>query len=274
MRTPTLRRGILLACTAAASAGLLAACGGDVVAPELVAFVGRLIDEDGAGVADADVWVSTRDGAAVLASTRTEGDGRFVAGGLEKNIEVALVFSGPDDTVRTVFSGETEENHMFLFTGAVFVRDLAGQQDVVDEYTAAIGATNALMTFDRATPGSGAMVRGRVVRVIEDAGGLYYENVPGAEVTVEDGAGVQYPVLYRGDYPNDTDPGPIEPGRTQTGEDARFVAFAVSTTGGAGAFPFPANAVTVTVLTPDGSFSEETLVVEDGVTVFDLFTVP
>lgn len=274
MRTPILRRGILLACTAAASLGLLAACGGDVVPPELVAFVGRLIDEDGVGVASADVWVTTRNGSAVLASTRTDADGRFVAGGLEKNVEVALVFSGAADTVRTVFSGETESNDMFLFTGAVFVRDLAGQQDVVDEYTTALGATNALMTFDRAAPGSGAMVRGRVVRVVEDAGGLYYENVPGAQVTVEDAAGVQYPVVYRGDFPNATDPGPIEPGRTQTGEDARFVAFAVSTTSGIGVFPFPANAVTVTVLTSDGSFSEDTLAVEDGVTVLDLFTVP
>ncbi len=265
---------LLPALFVAAVIALLAACGGDEPAPEFVAFVGRLVDDDGAGIAGASVWVTSTNGG-VLSTATTDADGRFVAGGLEKNIEVALVFSGSESHVRTVFRGETESRDMFLFTGAVFQRELAGQQEVVDEFTTAAGATSALMTFSYTTAASGAMVRGRVVQLVEDATGLYYVNLPGATVSIVDGAGTSYRVFYRGDFPNNTDPGPIEPSRTTTGEDARFVAFAVQPTGGGASFPFPVGQVTVTVTPPGGApVTETSLVVEDGLTVFDLFTVP
>lgn len=259
--------------------GALAACGGDEPAPALVAFVGTLVDEYDTRMVGADVVVATSSGT-VLSRTTTDVNGGFAAGGLEKGIDVSLVFSpATTDTghTRTVVTAETEENDMFLLFRSVFLRGIGGefgQEAVIQEFTTAAGSTAALMTFDHATPGSGAMVRGRVVRVLQDDQGFYYVNAPGAQVTVTDGAGNPYRVFFRGDLP--ADPGqqaPIEPLATETGEDARFVAFAVATTG-ITTFDFPAGPVTVSVTTPEGTFSETTLAVEDGITVLDLFTVP
>ena len=45
-------------------------------------------------------------------------------------------------------------------------------------------------------------------------------------------------------------------------------------TTGISTFDFPAGPVTVSVTTEQGTFSETTLAVEDGITVLDFFTVP
>lgn len=241
-------------------------------------------------VAGAEVYVASTAGSILSARNATNGSaivtdagGAFSVGGLEKEKEIALVFSSPG-RVRTVFRGETESNHMILFSGSVFQVGLARQQEDVDEFTTAAAATNALMTFNYDTAGNGAMVRGRVLRAIENPPGyepgLYFFNVEDAAVTITDGAGTPYRVFYRGDFQpdgsdegTDLDPGLVEPSRTATGEDARFAAFAVQPTG-LSSFTFPAGIVTVTV-TADGTTTTETsLVVEDGLTVLDLLVVP
>jgi hypothetical protein len=268
----------------------LTACGGDVPPPDLISIFGRLFEpvtQDGndvlVTVAGAEVYVASTGGSILSATNATNGSaivtdagGAFTVSGLEKEKEIALVFSSPG-RVRTVFRGETESNHMILFSGSVFQVGLERQQAVVDEFTTAAAATSALMTFNYDTAGNGAMVRGRVLRAVENPPGyepgLYFFNVEDAAVTIMDGAGNPYRVFYRGDFPNDTDPGPIEPSRTTTGEDARFAAFAVQATG-LSTFTFPAGRVTVTV-TADGTTTTETsLVVEDGLTVLDLLVVP
>lgn len=274
MRT---RVSILASTSLFVAVATLAACGGDEVAPALVAFVGNLIDEQDDRIEGASVIVSTPAGA-ILSQTTTDVNGGFAAGGLEKGIDVSIVFSGPDTHTRTVFTAETEDNDMFLLFRSVFLREIAGdnggQTAVIQDFTTAAGSTAALMTFDHATPNSGAMVRGRVVRVLQDDAGFYYVNAPGAQVSINDGAGTPYRVFFRGAFPADpNEQAPIEPLATATGEDARFVAFAVATTG-ISTFDFPAGPVTVTVTTSDGAFSETTIAVEDGITVLDFFTVP
>lgn len=270
-----MRTRFLIAATASlfSLTAVLAACGGDAVAPTLVAFVGTLIDEQDDRIAGASAIVATPAGA-ILSQATTDVNGNFSAGGLEKGVDVSLVFSGPDTHTRAVFTAETEDNDMFLLFRSVFLREIEGQALVIQDFTTAAGSTAALMTFDRATPNSGAMVRGRVVRVLQDQAGFYYVNAPGAQVAITDGAGTPYRVFFRGDFPADpNEQAPIEPTATATGEDARFVAFAVATTG-ISTFDFPAGPVTVTVTTSDGAFSETTIAVEDGITVLDFFTVP
>ena len=270
---------VFLALTAAST--ILAACGGDEPSPLLVGFSGRVIDDDSNGIANTAVRVTDRAGQ-VLSASSTAADGRFFAGGLEKNIPVAMIFSGDPSFVRTVFTGETEERDSLLFTGAVFQRRVAGQQDVIAEFTTAAAiSTAALMTFDYTQNTSGAMVRGRVVRMIPTQAGPTFYNVPGATVSIVDGAGTPARVFYRGSFPDPNpdgsqDPGPIEAAATETGEDARFVAFRVMpvVTTGTAQLGFPSGEVTVSVTTDDGTFTEQSLVVEDGLTVFDLFVVP
>jgi hypothetical protein len=266
-----------------ASAILLAACGGDPIPPTLVAFVGHLVDAEldannqYVDVTSADVFVVGSAG--VLTHTTTDATGRFVAGGLPKRIPVELVFSKPTDYARAVFTGDTEDNDSFLFTPAVYAFKVTSLQSIVDDYGAAIAATSALMTFDYASAGSGAMVRGRVVIPFRFPDGtIAYYNAPGAHVTVTDALGVDHRVFFRGDYPDPNpngDPGPIDPNRTTTGGDAQFAAFGIpvvsSSTSGLG---FPSAPVYVTVTTSSGTYTQATIVVEDGVTILDRFTSP
>src|SRR5204863_8073205 len=98
--------------------------------------------------------------------------------------------------VRTVFTGETEDRDSLLFLGSVFVLSSADEASVVNDFTVAAAATGQLMTFDFAHPGSGAIVRGRVVSLLDlGAGQVVYCNRPNATVSVVDGAGTRYRVF-------------------------------------------------------------------------------
>ena len=262
---------------------LLGACGGDPLPPTLVAFVGSLVNGTvPAGgsyepIATADVFVVGSNGA-LLGKAVTDSGGGFVVGDLQKNKPVRMIFQHPTDYARSVFTGETENNDMYLFVGAVYELKISDLAQTISDYTTAAGATAQLMTFSYTTSGNGALVRGRVVRLVQTGNGFAYYNVPGATVQVTDGAGKSYRVFYRGDYPaSGGGPGPIDPNRTDTGGDARFAAFGVAVTGTTSdALGFPMGPVHVTVTTTGGTFTftQDTLVVEDGVTALDLFTVP
>lgn len=259
----------------------LAACGGDPAPPLTVGFAGTLVQQrfvssdPQLGIAGADVFVTSSSGA-LLSQTTTDANGGFFAGGLPKEIPTALVFSKTPDYARTVFTTDSESHDALLFYGAVFEPTIADAEKIVAEYAAAASVTSAsLMTFDPAatTSTAGAMVRGRVVRLVQTPAGLAYMTVDNATVTVTDGNGVTYPVFYRGDFPNDNDPGPIDPARTKTGTDSRFVAFGIDAKG-LSTLPFEAGPVTVSVTVGGTTITEQTIAVLGGVTELDLFTVP
>ncbi len=257
---------------AALVVGCVLGCGGDEPPPDSVGFYGVLVDEEFDAVGGAEFFVTSPTGER-LDDGSTDPDGSFHAGGLEPTTDVSLVFSRPDDRVRTVYPGETEARDAFLFYGAVQLFDVDFVDEEIEEFTTAVGGTAALMTFDFDTAGNGAMVRGRVLAALEVEGELRFFSVPNATVTVTDGAGAEHRVYYRGDLPGDGDPGPVEPERTSTGEDSRFAAFAVPATG-LSTLPFAAGLVTVRVELDFATFEERTLVVEDGVTVLDFLMVP
>lgn len=275
-----------LALLAALFVAELVSCGGDPPPPDTVAFVGTLIEQrfvdtdPVVNLAGADVYAVL--GSSLAAQSVTDVNGGFVAGGLPKDASANLVFSDETDHVRSVFAGDTESHDSLLFYGAVFEARRDSAQSIVSEYAAAAGlSSNDLMNFDALASTANAMVRGRILRLVQTPQGAAYDSVAGAQVTVTDATGKSYRVFYRGDFPNDNDPGPIEPNRTKTGTDSRFVAFGVSAHG-INALPFDAGRVRITVTTTEGTCVlapepncvEDTLVVDDGITELDYFAVP
>lgn len=251
----------------AAAAMGLGACFSGSAPPEEVSIIGRLVEFQTEGLAvipGASVFATTRDGTA-LAAGMTDANGLFVAGPLEKNVEVALVFE-KEGFAPSVFSGETAGRDAFLFTGSVYQDRVPVAQAFVDEHSAAVLGTTSLMTLG--TGGAGAIVRGRVTRLV-DPERLGFVNVGGASVVIRDAAGNEYPVWYRDAT------GEVDPLATQThAADARFAAFAVAATGANAALGLPTGQVTVSVTTPDGTFDETTVVLDGGITELDFFAVP
>ena len=275
-------RRVFFAIVAVAVVAELASCGGDPPPPTTVAFAGTLIrqrfktDDAVVPIDGADVFVTNTAGG-LLSQAKTLANGNFVAGGLPKQVPAALVFSKTPDYVRSVFTGDTESHDSLLFFGAVFEAAADDAHAILSEYSTAAGvSSNSLMVLDPAatTSTGGAMVRGRVVRLVETPQGLGYDTVKNATVTITDGFGTSYRVFYRGDFPTSgNDPGPIDPARTKTGSDSRFIAFGIKAQG-ISTLPFEAGPITVSVTTSAGTFTEHTLGVLEGITELDLFTVP
>lgn len=246
---------------------------------ECVAVVGRLVEfreEGGFVIPGADYFGTNRGGDAIAAGI-TDGNGTFVADGFPTNTDVALAFL-TSGFAPAVFTGETAERDSFLFTGYGSIADEglvplgvhqdtnAVVRDFVEEYSAAVLGTGSLMTVG--TSGAGAIVRGRVTRLI-DAENLVFENVGGATVEVLDGAGNPVPVYFR-----DED-GDVNPLATETDAgDARFAAFAVTASNADAVFGLGLGTVTVRVTLDGRSAEEQTFVLDNGITEFDFFAAP
>jgi hypothetical protein len=264
------------------------ACGGDPPPPPTAAYIGVLTrelftsTEQSAVIAGAEVFVTTTAGTQLDLPSLTDPLGNFTATNLPKNINATLVFSQTSGTpayVRSAFPGQTAGYYTYIFYGAVYEAEVADAQTLVAQYATAAGVSTAsLMTFPAAEDSTaGAMVVGKVVTLIQSPQGIQYQNVSGATVTVDDEKGKSYRVFYRGDFPaGGTEPGPIDPTATSTGNDSVFVAFGINALGTTSAnLPFPSSTVTVTVVTTNGksTFSQGTLVVQDGITQLDNFAV-
>jgi hypothetical protein len=233
---------------------------------DCVAIVGRLVefeDDQAFVIPSADYFATTRAGEAI-AGGLTDGGGVFVADGLPTRTDVALAFL-KSEYAPAVFTGETAERDSFLFVGSVHQDTVDVVQEFVDEHSAAVLGTGSLMTVGS---GGGAIVRGRVRRVVDPAT-LEFEDVGDATVEVLDGSGNSYPVYYRNVSEE------VDATATGTNDtDARFAAFAVTATNASAVFGRDIGQITVRV-TIDGNTAEETtFVIDGGITEFDRFSPP
>lgn len=240
--------------------------------PEVVRLSGYLVEgpaepENQQFVPGASAQVFNRDGSEELGTTLTGGDGFFQIGGLPPAEPVVLVLGkndAGDPHPYGVFTGFTENVDLTLFVGAVYAPTLPNALDTIDEYAAAPGAPAVLDDYDIDfdTAGNGGMLVGRVGRWVRAEFGLVFEPLAEAEVVINSD-GTDQPVCYRAEPPEGDTAGAADCSATQTAIDSRFAAFGL-----------PPGPVTITVTTPAyGTISDQTIIVEDGVTHLDFFAV-
>lgn len=258
---PPVRRLALVALAAGLVTG---GCYTSSAPPETVAIVGNLWDlDENEGIVGADYVVTTRDGALALSDGQTGDFGFFAAAGLEKEIPVALAFARTGYTT-AVFTGETANRDSFLFFPTVYQERTAVTEQLIADYASAASISSGdLMVLGS---GGGAIVRGFTRRLLS-VDPLQFDNVPGVQVEVLDGAGTSYRVFY-GD-----DDGEVDPDATETG-DGSFAAFAVVATGDTLVLGRATGSVTVRATTADGTAEETTLALDGGITELNFFIVP
>jgi hypothetical protein len=250
---------LLLALVLGAS---VSACGPDDI---FIAVSGTLFECNDADVCDPvpDAPLRLLDiEETVRAETVTDADGDFLLQDVPGLSVVFTVAEAPPERVPTVFLGTTGTEDGAIDDGALFVAALDEVQAQIDAFTESHPDGSTVQVIDLDTDGDGGMVRGQFLEVIEGVDATEWPGAAGLSCHFEDDAGAVYPCVY---YDSAGEPDWANP---TSSSDGRWAAFGL-----------PAGTYTGVVLA--GAYGESvdyalfyTHVVEDGLTIFDLFPSP
>jgi len=196
------------------------------------------------------------------AQVNTDARGDFTLEEVPGNSVVFLVAELWPDHVPVAFLGQTGSVDGSLEDGSFYSAPLADAQAMIDAFSAAHPDQTTVQTIDPDSDGNGGMIRGQFKTAVS---GILPEDWPGRDrltCQFENADGDIFPCVYRDQYG--------EP-------DWSFET--TSLHGGFAAFGLPAGLYTGVVF--DGREDEaeqyalfHAYVVEDGVTIFDVFTSP
>lgn len=198
----------------------------------------------------------------VRSETVTDADGVFVLEDVPGLSVVFTVAEAPPERVPTVFLGTTGTEDGAIEDGALFVVSLDEAQALVDAFSSAHPDGTPVQVIDPDQDGDGGMVRGQFLEAIDGFDASQWPGAAGLSCHFEDDAGTVYPCVYH-----------------DSAGEPDWTSQTSSTDGRWAAFGLPEGMYTGVVLAgPYGETADYALfythVVEDGLTVFDLFPSP